>query len=384
MTDDTHGAGCEKDSFRLADQEDADALSDCPTLTGDVVVAATAKGSIDLEGIEKISGSLTNEGCFNGATDNTRALLDGNLGAWEDCRGLKSLSGNSLAQITGDVALQSLVDITEVEFRNLKAVNGTITVEALPHLKRLNFSSLELTESVYIRHNRQLANLSMSELNNVTAEESAIELVDLGIYSWPRINIRIQHFSEESPRRLGRLLAKDLPNIPLFEFNNADELGLLEVHGYPNQTAQLTTKYSPAGRQHGQPFTEPIGSVDNFTITGFGGVFDIAIRHDDPKNTTDIKHVRIVNTSMTEIRLDCVGKPRSLHIADNPKLYEFTMPLDMGSVEWEAIEFDNNPQLSFGERWFMGPTVYAWESRFNTSILSISNSPIMADWVDSS
>lgn len=198
------------------------------------------------------------------------------------------------------------------------------------------------------------------------------------------MDIRIHHFSEDSPRRLERLLVKDLPNIGLFEFNNANEFGLLEVHGYPNQTAQLTTNYSPTGRQHGQAFTEPISTVDNFTISGFGGLFDIPIRHNDLKNTTDIKHIRIVNTSMTEIRLDCVGKPRSLHIANNPELYELTMPLEMGSVEWEAIEFVNNPKLSFGERWFVGPTVYAWASSFNTSVLSIKNSPVTVGWVDSS
>lgn len=381
----TNGADCEKTTFHLGSQQDVDALRDCPTLTGDVVIAATAEGSIDLDGIETIIGTLSNEECFEGANDNesVQALLNGDLENWQNCRGLESLSSETLSHITGDVTLQSLVDIAEVKLNNLEGVNGTLVIEFLPHLERANFSSLELAESIFIRHSRQLTNLTMSKLNNVTAEESTIELVDLGIYQWPRINIRIQRPDEQPPRRrLERLLVRDLPNISLFELNNADEFGLLEVHGFANQTAQLTTEYSEVGPLPGWRFTEPVAAVDNFTLSGFGGQFNIALLLTDPKSTIDIAHVRMVNTNFTNIGLSNLGSPQSLYVADNPELEAFSMPGDIKTAKWDAIEFDNNPRLFFGEKELDAPQLIGWYWGMNTSVLSIKGSPMEADFTD--
>lgn len=146
-------------------------------LTGDVTIAATAEGPIDLESVETIRGSLSNEDCFEGATDDdsTQSLLEGSLGDWEGCRGFVGLSASDLAHVTGDVTLRSLLDVTTVDLSNLEAINGTLSVEYLPHLERMNSSSVELVESVYKRHNRQLVNLAMSNIKNVSAENSVVE-----------------------------------------------------------------------------------------------------------------------------------------------------------------------------------------------------------------
>ena len=343
------------------------------------MIAATATGTIDLDRIDKISGNLSNEECFDGADndDNTQALLDGRLRAWADCSGLESLASNTLTHITGHVTLRSLVGITSVNLRSLEIVDSTLSVEFLPHLQRMNLNSLETVESLFVLHNRQLVNLTMPQLNNVTAaEESTVELVDLGIYQWPRIKVRIHHYSEETPRRLERLVAKNLPNISFFELNNADEIGLLEVHGLPNQTAQLTTEFEPAGPRPGQPFTDPVAAIGNFTMTGFGGNFTI-----DSDDTIQIKHVHLVNNTITSINLYRVAEPQSLLVANNADLNSFEMPSDMSSVQWESIEFDNNPRLSFGEDRIGHPQLSGWHWGFNTSTLSIRNSPMTPVWI---
>jgi hypothetical protein len=43
----------------------ADALSACPTITGNLVLATNAAGNIKLDGVESIEGNLTNEQCGN-------------------------------------------------------------------------------------------------------------------------------------------------------------------------------------------------------------------------------------------------------------------------------------------------------------------------------
>lgn len=83
--------------------------------------------------------------------------------------------------------------------------------------------------------------------------------------------IRHHYWDEKPRRRLEKLLNKDLPNVLLFELNHADGFGLLEVHGLPNQTAQLTTDCQPAGPRPGQPFTERVLAIDNLTMVRFGG-----------------------------------------------------------------------------------------------------------------
>ena len=146
--------------------------------------------------------------------------------------------------------------------------------------------------------------MTISQLNNITAEDFTIELVNLGIYKWLTIKVRIRHYSEESPRRPKRLVAKDLPNISLFEFNNADKICHLEAYSFQNQTAQLTTEFGPAGPVFNQPFTDPVASFDNLSMQGFGGKFLITTR---PGGKIDIKHEQVDNTSTTNINLEKTG-----------------------------------------------------------------------------
>lgn len=114
----------------------------------------------------------------------------------------------------------------------------------------------------------------------------------------------IHHYSEESPRRPKRLVAKDLPNISLFEFDNADKIGHLEAHGFQNQTAQLTTEAGPAGPVFDQPSTDPVAAIDNLSMQGLGGKFLITTR---TGGKTGIKHVQVDNTSTANINLKKTG-----------------------------------------------------------------------------
>lgn len=106
------------------------------------------------------------------------------------------------------------------------------------------------------------------------------------------------------PEDLKDWVAKDLPNISLFEFDNADKIGHLEAHGFQNQTAQLTTESGPAGPVFDQPFTDPVAAIDNLSMQSFGGKFQITTR---PGGKMDIKHVQVDNTSTTNINLKKTG-----------------------------------------------------------------------------
>lgn len=154
---------------RIATQADADALRDCTTVSGEVVISTSATGSITLSGVGQITGSLQAETC----TTTTRS----------SCDGLTSFSSPDLKVVDGGVIFGNLTALTEVNLPNLYRVNN-IDLRALRQLQRLALESLgavfdgeslENTGNVTFSGLSNLVDLSLPELEFA----KAFELLDM-------------------------------------------------------------------------------------------------------------------------------------------------------------------------------------------------------------
>lgn len=112
-----------QDSFIIASQEAADALSNCTKVAGNIVIQANDLTQITLDGIEVIEGNL-----------------DGSSGD-----GLQEISAPSLAQITNNFTLSSLPHLTSLDFPLLDNINGGIYWDTLPGLANVSFGALKFS-----------------------------------------------------------------------------------------------------------------------------------------------------------------------------------------------------------------------------------------------
>ena len=101
-------------------QAAADTLSNCSTITGNVVIQSNAPTQITLNGIE---------------------VIDGNL-ATSSCDGLQKITAPVLSQITDNFTLSSLPLLTSLEFPLLDSINGGVYWDTLPDLTDVSFGNL--------------------------------------------------------------------------------------------------------------------------------------------------------------------------------------------------------------------------------------------------
>lgn len=125
-------------------QADADALSGCTTVEGDIVILPAAANSITFNGIQQIAGSLTADGATN----------------------LTAINAPDLASIGDVFSLSSIILLTSLNFPELTSV-GSIDWKALPNLQALTFTQgVTKAGSVSIT-NTGLTDLSGIELSTV-------------------------------------------------------------------------------------------------------------------------------------------------------------------------------------------------------------------------
>ncbi|KUL84313.1 hypothetical protein ZTR_07556 [Talaromyces verruculosus] len=125
-------------------QADADALSSCETVQGDVVILPQAANGITFNGIQQIAGSLTADGATN----------------------VTSIAAPELTSIGDEFALSGIILLTTLNFPELTSV-GSIDFKALPNLQALTFSKgVSKAGSVSIT-NTGLTSLSGIELTSV-------------------------------------------------------------------------------------------------------------------------------------------------------------------------------------------------------------------------
>ena len=100
-------------------------MSNCSTITGNIVIQSSDLTQITLNGIEIIEGNL----------------------ATSSCDGLQTIAAPVLSQITNNFTLSSLPILTSLEFPLLDNINGGIYWDALPDLTDVSFGNL--TSSPY-------------------------------------------------------------------------------------------------------------------------------------------------------------------------------------------------------------------------------------------
>lgn len=129
-------AQCSASTKTIQNAGDAAALAGCSTFSGSIAIATGTTDQIALDGIQRITGSLT-------ATNVTQ---------------LTSLSGSSLVQIDDSFTLQDMTILSNLNFPRLEIVT-TIDWEALPALQGLSFTTgLQQASTVSIQ-NTQLNTL---------------------------------------------------------------------------------------------------------------------------------------------------------------------------------------------------------------------------------
>ncbi|OKL59140.1 Protein ecm33 [Talaromyces atroroseus] len=144
MAASSDNCGTSGSTTNITSQSDADALSSCTTVKGDIALIPGISNGITFNGIEQITGSLI-------ATDVTN---------------LTSLSAPDLTSIADEFHLESIILLTSLSFPELTSV-GSISFEALPNLQSLTFTTgVNKSGSVSIT-NTGLTSLSGIELDTV-------------------------------------------------------------------------------------------------------------------------------------------------------------------------------------------------------------------------
>ncbi|ODH30174.1 hypothetical protein ACO22_03624 [Paracoccidioides brasiliensis] len=171
----------------IQSQGDASALSSCSKVDGDIEIAAQVpKGSISLDGIREITGSLIAKGSQN----------------------LTALSASQLESIGDTFQLSGCIELRTLEFESLTEA-GALDFEALPNLQQLAFGKgvskaknvrisntdlvtlkgimLETVGDMEISNNPHLKEADVAMITNITGYASfSANHVDLKI-SFPKL-----------------------------------------------------------------------------------------------------------------------------------------------------------------------------------------------------
>lgn len=131
-------------STNITSQSDADALSSCTTISGDITIIPGITNGLTFSGIESIDGSLIADGVTN----------------------LTELSFPDLNNITDEFALTSIILLTTLSFPELTSV-GSIQWQALPNLQSLSFTAGVTSAGSVNIQNTGLTSLSGIELDTV-------------------------------------------------------------------------------------------------------------------------------------------------------------------------------------------------------------------------
>ncbi|OQD77114.1 hypothetical protein PENDEC_c003G04846 [Penicillium decumbens] len=125
-------------------QSDADALTSCSTLSGDVKIDSSFGGDLTINGVQKITGSIT----ANNATQ------------------LTGIIAPEVASVGNGFSLKECTRLTQLNFAELTSV-GEINWEALPALQSLNFESGVTEAGDVLITNTGLQNLNGISLKTV-------------------------------------------------------------------------------------------------------------------------------------------------------------------------------------------------------------------------
>ncbi|KAK3937316.1 hypothetical protein QBC46DRAFT_392946 [Diplogelasinospora grovesii] len=354
-------------STRIVSQADADALSGCATVTGDIVLATNAAGNISLTGVEVIDGSITTETCIwkNGTagtyvagspvlaipymsddTDIQSAYTDNN------CTGLVSLAGPTLMSISQALNLSNLPGLASVSFPKLKTVAGEVLLYGVPSLENLTLPQLASAESFHLVDAQELQSLDLPALNNVT-----------GTFEIQTVGLTYDTYVFSLEFLVSSFIIGGIPKVRGFQLT-AGHVGLLEVQG----NGFLEFVYWNA---------IDYNRVDTLSVSGCGSLVFGNMAVD----------TLIVNgNTISTLRLNGIQTIKTLRIHNNRQLTDVEMPFfpslsGFGLLpSWQNLEISGNPLLqsarieyygnppiqNLSSMVFTGPFDYAWFSKIFT------------------
>ncbi len=159
--------GCSEETNTIQNEGDAQALSNCQTVSGDVVIANTTSGTIRLSGIQRIEGSLI---C-------------------RDATNLNSIEAPQLAIIDRTFTLTGLTVLATLNFPSLQSV-GSIEWTALPALQELSFTRQVTRASEVV-----ISNTNLKSLNGINLEQVRIFDVNNNPYL-TRVDVQLGNITQ--------------------------------------------------------------------------------------------------------------------------------------------------------------------------------------------
>ena len=295
-------------SVTITSQEDADTISSCSTITGNLVLATNSAGSIALDGVQVIEGSFTSELCSSGSS----------------CSGLASLSSSTLTSVSYGVTLQSFSSLTNIDLPQLLSTGSAFSLEDLPALQNVSIPQLASAESFHISNTPQLTNLTLDLLQNV----SSVTVTDVGLSTFPTI---------VSTSNITSFIVSGINNLGLLTINTPS-IGLLDVQG--NGTLGFILGGSLIKKNNVTIYDFPISSIDTVNLFGIGSVAY------SPNAT--ITNFNSTSNNFTAIGLHETKGLTNIYIIDNPHLKSITWP-DM--LVLNNITITGNPLLTETVGW---------------------------------
>lgn len=376
---DDSASRCE--NVQIASQQDADGLSGCGTVTGDVLISGSATGQINLNGVSKITGSLQLFPC-----------------ASNFCDGLTSLSSPDLLEVGENVIFDNLTTLNEVLLPNLQSAHSISLVD-LPNLTNVSMDSLHIAMSggfeLYNTGNVTLSGLtSLAEVSLPNlAVAKVVQLNDLPALksiSFGSLTSVTSVIIVDAPllsRAIFQVMSafrpsSDIPETEV-QISNTNLTGLADIFVGANNISRMSFSDNPSMHQ----LSLGILHIGELQVHGSGGLyldFDEPLRYSD----TDISSVGLLNISglrdvsstrgpyninsglamdtfiaannnMTEMSVPAVQALKVLDVHDNPNLEDLRISADMTSWDMDVIRIVDNPKLvlsngslsSFSSQW---------------------------------
>ncbi|KAH9206916.1 hypothetical protein DL95DRAFT_416107 [Leptodontidium sp. 2 PMI_412] len=205
-------------SFIIASQADADALSNCSTITGNLVVQSNSLAQVTLNGISIIDGNFgtASSAALQKITAPALSQITHNF-TLSNLPLLAHLNFPLLDNINGGIYWDTLPDLTDVSFGNLTAspellpgtnVDGDILLSStgLTSLAFLNFSHHSLPERIWIIGNRQLSNINLTGLS---WGSNSLEIINNG----PLTQISLPNLKTAGAIAIGNAGHIDIPSL---------------------------------------------------------------------------------------------------------------------------------------------------------------------------
>ena len=274
-------------SATITSQSDADALAAaCQTVTGDIILATSASGTINLDGIQAIDGNLASEFCST------------------SCASVNSLSSSTLVSVAQNISLVNLSSLKNISLPQLQTVGAQFYLDSLSNLQDLSIPGLSSVGQFHLVSAPKLVTMNLTGVREVTGQSPSIEIVSVGLLSF-------QGFSAST--NLSSFILRDTPNSPGLDLSTS-QIGYLEIQ--PGNGSGKAFSFSTSGGS-GPSFVSRVGTLNMSGCNSFEAdatTYDTVVLS---QNTFDI------------LRLDSIKVLTNFSILDNGNLNQFLLPNNM-------------------------------------------------------